>query len=441
MEEKLLNEIIKTTCSIVDIKSVLDPSTKKQGAPFGEGISKALNFMLSLATKMGFETTNYDGYVGEIEFGEGEDFGILCHLDTVPSGDGWDTDPFKATIIDDKIYGRGTVDDKTPAVLILYALNELKNKGVKPTKKIKLILGLDEETSWRCIDYYNTKAKMPELGFSPDADFPIINVEKGIISFKIEIKDDIFNSLKITGGNAVNVVPNKCKAILKNKDEYIKKLNAQNLINFNIDKNTITLNATGKSAHGSTPHLGDNAIKKIIYTLSNILDSNIFKNIYHLLFEDNALDNLDLNLKDDVSGILTCNVGTIDINKDTLTMLIDIRYPVTIDGDIVIERMKNAFKENVVDVIKHHTPLYVDPSSNLIKKLQEAYTLVTGKPALLQAIGGGTYSRALKQAVAFGPHFEEDEDVVHMANEYISISNIVKTYKIYEKALELLCFN
>lgn len=436
MEEKLLNEIIGTTCSLININSVLDESTIKANKPFGEGVFKALDFMLSLANKMGFKTKNYDGYIGEIEYGEGEDFGILCHLDTVPAGEGWNTDPFTATIIDNKIYGRGAVDDKTPAVLILYALYELKKQGVMPTKKIKLILGCDEETSWRCIDYYKENAKMPELGFSPDADFPIINVEKGIISFKIDFDFNLKEILNLSGGSAVNVVPNKCEAVILNSAKAQEKLENQTAVSYALSKNNITLNAVGKSAHGSTPELGENAIKKIIFALKNIFENETLSTIYSLLFEESFLDRLNLKLEDNVSGKLTLNVGTINLKDNTLSLLVDIRYPVTFDGEMVIEKMKAAFSNAQVEAIKHHTPLYVEASCELIKKLQTAYTLVTNKEATLKAIGGGTYSRALKQAVAFGPHFDEDEDVVHMANEYISIDSLVKTYEIYKKAIE-----
>lgn len=407
------------------------------------GIFNALEFMLELGNKMGFETKNYDGYIGEIVFGEGEDFGILCHLDVVPAGDGWDTDPFKATIIDDKIYGRGAVDDKTPAVLILYALYELKKQGYKPNKKIKLILGCDEETSWRCIDYYNLKAKMPELGFSPDADFPIINVEKGILSFKVSLKDEVLkNIVSLNGGSAVNVVPNKCECVLSNSSNLLENLKNNKEVSTTLNNDNLILKSVGKSAHGSTPHLGENTIKKIVSFLGTYFKGSCFNTLNNLLFENGFLDKLDLNIADEVSGKLTLNVGVINLENDVLTLLIDVRYPVTFSGEMVIEKMQKAFSNTAkVEVIKHHTPLYVEEKSELIKKLQTAYELVTNEKAELKAIGGGTYSRALKQAVAFGPHFEGDEDVVHMANEYISIPRLVKTYDIYKKALELLCFS
>ena len=188
--QKYFDEIVQTTVEILKFDSSLKPA--EEGYPFGKEAADCLQYFLKIAEDMGFETHNYDNYVGEVVFGEGEDFAILAHLDVVPAGSGWKYPPFGGVINDDlsaggvagtKIWGRGAMDDKTPAVVCLYALKALKDEGIMPNRTIKLIVGCNEESGWRCIAHYNEVAKMPKEGFTPDANFPVIYAEKGILHF------------------------------------------------------------------------------------------------------------------------------------------------------------------------------------------------------------------------------------------------------------------
>ncbi|MBP5177017.1 MAG: Sapep family Mn(2+)-dependent dipeptidase, partial [Clostridia bacterium] len=173
---------------LLSIESV--KGTPLDGAPFGYGVKKALDYTLDLAKSFGFETKNYDGFVGEVTFGSGKPFAVLCHLDVVPAGNenAWISPPFKPEIRDGNLYCRGVLDDKCGAICSLFALKRLKDEGARPTRQIKLILGCDEESGWGCIDHYLEKAVMPEDGISPDADFPVIYAEKGIVHAKFRLK-------------------------------------------------------------------------------------------------------------------------------------------------------------------------------------------------------------------------------------------------------------
>ena len=171
--ENYKNEIIKTTQELIQIPST-HSNSDDPSKPFGENINKSLEYMLNLGNKLGFRTKNIDGYCGYIEFGEGNELiGIIGHLDVVPEGDNWIFPPFSGTISDNKIFGRGAIDDKGPVVSSLYAMKIVKD-NYKINKRVRLILGLNEERDWQCINYYKEHEELPTIGFSPDADFPCI---------------------------------------------------------------------------------------------------------------------------------------------------------------------------------------------------------------------------------------------------------------------------
>ena len=142
--EPLINDIA-ASCGINSVEGEPEP-----GMPFGKGVADALAFMLEKGEEMGFKTTNYDNYVAEIEYGDGEEIvGILGHVDVVPAGDGWDCDPWGGVITEDKIIGRGTLDDKGPLLTCMYAMKILKDMNIPLKRKIRVILGTNEETDWK----------------------------------------------------------------------------------------------------------------------------------------------------------------------------------------------------------------------------------------------------------------------------------------------------
>ena len=172
--DEMKDEIIESLQRIVRIKSVEDEP--EEGMPFGEGVNQCLESFLDIAKSLGLKTKNIDGYAGHVEIGEGEEIlGILCHLDVVPEGSNWTYPPYAAEIHDGKIYGRGTIDNKGPAIASLYALKAIQDSGIKLNKRVRLILGTDEESGWECIRYYLDKEETPALAFSPDAEFPVIH--------------------------------------------------------------------------------------------------------------------------------------------------------------------------------------------------------------------------------------------------------------------------
>lgn len=392
----------------------------KEGKPFGDGCADCLDAYLKLAASMGFGVRNYDNYVGEVTFGEGEDFAVLAHLDVVPAGAGWNHDPFGGEIdrVNNKIWGRGAMDDKGPAVIALYALKALKDEGFKPSKTIKLILGCNEETGWACIDHYNKVAKMPETGISPDADFPVIYAEKGILHAVLQFPALYapFNGLK--GGDRANMVCDYCEAYAPFKEELIERLG--------LEYTQGKVVSRGKSAHGSTPEKGVNAI-------ANMLEYLGLGEMKRLLFADG----FGLCKLQDETGRLTFSPNLIEQRDGKIFVTCDIRYPATYSQDDVLSAIE---KYGIEYTVGHaQAPLYNDINSPMIQTLCGVYNEVTGKNVRPVAIGGGTYARALKFGAAFGPEEEGEESTIHQANEYITFEKIEKCFKIYKLALQRLC--
>lgn len=153
--------ILNNICDLICIPSVSIESNDIVDMPFGKNCNDALNYVLALANALGFKTKNIDGYCGYVEFGNGaEMLGIVGHLDVVPAGDGWTKcSPFNPIIDNNKLFGRGAIDDKGPVIAALYAMKYVMDT-MKVHKRVRLILGLNEEVSWKCINYYKSHEKL-----------------------------------------------------------------------------------------------------------------------------------------------------------------------------------------------------------------------------------------------------------------------------------------
>lgn len=420
MENNKYTGILKDLKNLLKIQSVL--SEPEEGMPFGKENYRALKYMLDLGEKNGFKTKNVDGYAGHIEWGEGEEiFGVLCHLDVVPAGENWKYPPFSAITKDGKIYARGAIDDKSPAVAVLYAIKRLKKEGFIPHKKFRLIMGLNEESGWKCIEYYMKKEKMPDSGFSPDADFPVINCEKGVLFLKISFSCKDNNIKAVFGGNRVNMVPDSAGYELLAGE-----------------KQTFT----GVSAHGSHPEKGINAVSKMILELKGKTPDKSVSDIYNAFCNSFSLKNLHIDLSDEKSGKLTLNLGTIENKDGKIICKVDIRYPVSFDNELILKNIKdNLPKDCKVEIINYHRPLYIPENDELVIKLLNAYDKVTGLKGKCISIGGATYSRSIDKCVAFGPVFPDEDSKIHTADESVEIKRLYMMTEIYYEALKTLLQN
>ncbi|MED3944608.1 dipeptidase PepV [Priestia megaterium] len=447
-------EILAETQRFLQIKSVLT-SAEKQEEPFGPGIAQALDFLLNKGKNDGFSVKNVDGYAGHIEAGEGKDLlGILCHVDVVPEGDGWSVDPYGGEIKDGKIFARGAIDDKGPTMAAYYAMKIVKDLGLPLSKRVRMIIGTDEESDWRCVDHYFNHEEMPTMGFAPDADFPIIFAEKGITDVEIRQQplEGTKGSVQLTSfvsGRRHNMVPDLATAVLEFhsetdiKNKYDQFLKDQSLKGSITEKSGVyTLTLEGVSAHGSVPDKGKNAglmLLRFLHTLELDEQANQFvgyANAY--LVQDVLGEKMGLNRKDEVTGDLTINVGIMSYNQEEAGHFgLNIRYPVSAHIDDIIDTIKEK-SESYQMTIKHFTdskPHHVDQKHELIQTLQKVYQEQTNEEPTLISIGGGTYARALEAGVAFGPLFPGREEVAHEKDEYMVIEDLLRATAIYAQAI------
>jgi succinyl-diaminopimelate desuccinylase len=423
-------------CALQDLLKINSVEAEPlPGAPFGAGVRQALDYSIALMQKIGLKVKDTDGYCAWGEIGQGELFGILAHLDVVPEGAGWTYPPYGGEIHNGSIYGRGALDDKGPVIAVLYALNKLLEEGLVPKRRIRIILGCDEESGWLCMDRYKKTEEMPAMGFSPDADFPVINAEKGIVyhDIKIRVNDDI---LDFAGGHRANIVPDYALVKLKEAPPALLEKAVKAGMVIDKEESGVTVIAKGKSAHGAHPELGDNAICKLFALLADQYAE--FGRLYSQFNAYNGAG-LGLEMRDKESGALTLNPGKARFFEGEIILSVDIRHPISYNKDDITAILKEKIAGEVEQVF-FHLPLYVSPDNPLVAGLLKAYNDVTGQDALPVTIGGGTYARVLPLGVAFGPGLPGVPDTVHKADEHIEIEHFRLLTRIYYTAIKNLCF-
>lgn len=437
--------IIKKTQELIQIPSVLDESSSSEDAPFGIKIKEALDYMMNLAKEDGFETALDGGYAGHVNYGNknGKIIGVLCHLDVVPEGTDWLYPPYAASIVDGKMYGRGTTDDKGPTMAAYFALKFIKDAGIKIKNQIRIIFGTDEETGWRGIAHYLQNFPMPDMGFAPDASFPLIYGEKGRMSYDLTLNswDDEDILVSITGGERYNVVLEEVKAIVK-KDltKEFEAYTKDNNLEYNVEviDNLYHLTLKGKAAHAMEPHKGVNAGTHMCNFLKDYSNNQMVKYVADKHHLSHVCEKLGLDYEDYEMGPITCNIGIMNINKEATRVTLDLRYPVRYDTDNFnkkLEEITSKFNISITDKT-NKTPHYVSPEDDLVKLLYQAYVKNTNdsvnKPF---TIGGGTYASILERAVAFGMMMPDEEELCHQRNEYLNLDTLFKGILIYIDAM------
>lgn len=438
MEAKIKNivnenrrDMIESIKAAVRINSVMDENTATESMPFGKGVDESLRKTLEIAESLGFKTVYKDGYYGYAEIGEGEELiGILGHIDVVPIGDEskWKFPPFSATEEDGYIYGRGTQDDKGPTIAAMYAVKALLDARVKFGKRVRFIIGGDEENLWRCIAKYTENGEeIPSMGFTPDSSFPVTNAEKSLVQFYLRGKGSKDLSLNISG--ALNAVPGVANYTGELADKLAEKLDE---LKFEYEKDGESITVIGKRVHAASADKGVNAIERLCKALYEIgVKDDVVRFVAEL--SDSVGSKILPNCVDDVSGTLTLNLGELIINEKESKIGFDSRVPVK----FTIEDLENAVKENAANYglefeeFDRLKSLYVPADSELIKTLVSVYEQETGLEGTPKSSGGATYAKAIDNCVAFGAMFPFDEKTEHQENERVNIKNMIKATEIY----------
>ena len=448
------DELLHELQQLIQIDSVLDEEAATEDMPFGPKPLAALQWMLARGDEQGMRTKNIDNMAGYIEMGEGdESLGILCHVDVVPAGEGWTYPPFEGRIVDGKMFGRGTIDDKGPTMAAWLAMKLVRDAGIPLNKRVRMIIGTDEESGFRCVERYFEREEMPTIGFAPDADFPLINAEKGIATliFSTLTKPSADEALvSFTAGKRTNMVPESAKAVLKVQDEafiarfevYLQKNQyIGSLLN---EDNRYIIDIKGKSAHAMEPHKGVNAAVLLATFLQQELqgarEQAFLTFIVDVFGRDIFGTALALDFEDDVSGPTTLNAGVITYDEKRAEIAVSMRHSVTYPYEQKLRLAHEAVQRYHValDVADYSAPHYVPEDDELVATLLDVYRHYTGDMRKPLSTGGGTYARELKKGVAFGMLFPGEPELAHQKDEFVDIENLVKAAAIYAAAIERL---
>ena len=441
--ESMHDEMLDTLQKWIRVPSVKGEAAP--GAPFGKEVRSMLDMALADCEQMGFKTQNFDGYIAHADLGEGSDedaLAILAHLDVVPEGDGWKYPPYGAVIENGRMYGRGTSDDKGPAVAALYAMKAVKDAGIPLRRKVRLILGCDEESGWEDIAHYNKVATMPRMGFSPDASYPIINIEKGICRLELHgvLSSEGLQVIAFNNGERPNVIPGRASALVAGDAATVaqaeaaaKKLDIPAEVQLT-DKG-VSITVTGISGHAAYPETARNANGEMLLLLRELGVQGNLRLLADKIGLDYKGEGLEISVSDGISGYLTCNLGIIRADEGGVYATLDIRYPVMTNPDMIIKNVSASLPGMRVDAMEVKEPHHVPAGSELVQNLLDAYHEVTGYERKCLYTGGGTYARSLQEGVAFGASFPQDEDLAHQANEYADIEGLYKNIKIFALAI------
>ncbi|EME3497151.1 Sapep family Mn(2+)-dependent dipeptidase [Enterococcus faecium] len=433
-------QALESLSELIRIPSVLDEADSGKGHPFGKKVIEALDKVLKISEKLGFRTfKDPEGYYGYSEIGSGDElFGILCHMDVVPAGDenNWETKPFDPTVKDGWLVGRGSQDDKGPSIAAMYAVKALMDAGVEFKTRIRFIFGTDEENLWRCLEKYNEKEEGITQGFAPDAEFPLIYAEKGLL--QAYLTGPGTNDFSVKAGGALNVVPDAAPYSGEKISEVKEALKKHG---FDFEEQGEGIVVLGKSIHAKDAAQGVNAISRLAIALSEVFDFGPINFLGKLVQENATGEAVVGKTEDEQSGELTMNFASLEITPEQTKIGVDMRIPVTFKKeDLVAKLTKTAEKyELSYEEFDFLDSLYVPLDSELVKNLLGTYREITGDMTEPFVSGGATFARTMNQCVAFGAMFPDTPDFMHQANERWELSSMYKAMEIYAEAVYRLC--
>ncbi len=426
---------IEALSALIRIPSVL--AEGEDSPPFGKSIDDALRLTLKIAEDLGFRVTyGPDGYYGFAEIGQGDGLvAVLGHIDVMPPGDLnlWETGPYEPVEREGKLFGRGAKDDKGPALAALFAAKALMDADVDFKKRLRLIIGTDEESLWRGMKLYNQREEQAELGFTPDAEFPLVYAEKGLLQFTLACPNR--GDLKFEGGSSFNAVPDHIFYSGDDEDALAAQLD---VFGFAYERTSTGIKVVGRAAHAMSTEDGINAIARLCLALDAMgRESNAVRFVVDMLGEDPYGTGIFGAIEDEPSGRLKCNVGKIKLGEEE-KLSIDIRIPVTIAKDRIVDKLLNAAEKYNFTYTERDwlEPLYLPKNHPLIKTLLRVYQEETGdmesEPI---SSGGATYARTMENCVAFGPDFPGVRSVEHQPNEHIVLAEMYRAMSIYAQAI------
>lgn len=448
--DEVWEDVVKDIDRLVRINSVEDLSSAAPGQPWGKGPHDALVEACKIASELGLDAHDCDGYIGYADLaGESEkQLAMIAHTDIVPVGEGWDFDPLAVTRKDGYLVGRGVIDDKGPLVLALYAAHYFARQGKLLPYTLRCIIGTNEETSMGDVEWYLEHHPQPAFLFTPDADFPLCYGEKGGWSAIVtSAAIDGGQIVELDGGTVGNAIPGKATALVK--ADLSKLAPTERIAVEDAGEGLVRLVATGIGGHASKPQGTINAIALIVnYLLENGIGSaeeRTFLELDQTLLATTDGSALGIATQDSYFDPLTIIGGTVRTVDGHFVQTLDSRYPTSITGEKItaaIERVATPAGASVecdLDMV----PFVTDPTSAPIQTLIATYNEMCGKNAEPFTMGGGTYARHFERAASFGPN-EPDAELPnwahgeHSPNEAVSEELLKNSLRIYILALSRL---
>lgn len=434
-------EIVSALQRLISYESVSGPAAG-ENAPFGEECRGALDYALSLCRQQGFEAVDMQGYIGYGEYGAGEEaLGILTHLDVVPAGEGWSSPPYEGRIVDGRLVGRGALDDKGPAISAIFALAAVKAEGLSFKRRVRLLFGCDEESGMGCMKHYLAHGELPDMAFSPDSMYPLVNSEKNI--FQADYRLSYASKVRAKGGTVVNAVPGGAEAELPLSPEQVRRYVKEDWYTLTPCGEGCRVQARGRAAHASMPEQGENAIQRLLALLARLPlpaeDAAAAKALWGAFGLEYYGESLGLDMQD-ASGRLTLNLGRMEWDESGVKIGLDIRAPMMLDEAGILARLNAALAPAGFELIRSSfSPGFcLDEDCELVRTLLSVYRGRTGDMAPPKRMGGGTYARHLKNAVSFGPERDGGENLIHMANESIPVEDLIENTKLIADAIAAL---
>lgn len=448
-EKEMLSELVK----LVNLKS-LPNREKRPGFLTSDEIEETLCYTLELAERLGFKTFNVDNEYGYAEMGEGEKtIGIFTHLDVVSPGNGWTRDPFDCVVEDGKIYGRGVLDNKSPLITCLYGMKTLKDLGIEPKCKIRIIFGTCEETGMADIIRYVEENGSPDASFVPDSQFPLAYCEKGVLFLKLfkdgKAEDKRFLLTKLEGGSMRNMVADSAVAELVVADEqsaknvvalltdYVRERNIK--MSAYAENNVVRFISEGIPGHANEPHKGKNAVIQLVSFLNTLGINDGRGDILRFVADKMSCsyDGQELGIKTSCeSGDLVFNLSIMKLNDDGAEFTINIRYPAEASEQKILTNLTEVLNDcNTSIVSKDVLPaVLLDKDSAIVQLLYRNYQEITEDFAPMKSCGA-TYAKYIKNAVPYGAIFTEEYDKCHHADEFVRVEDMMLAGKIYCTAL------
>ena len=440
------DRLIKSLQDCISFPSVY--ADDDSGFPYGQAAQDCLQYMLDLSADMGFSVGNCDNHVGWCEYGQSDEMvAVLGHLDVVPAGEGWSVDPYGGVVKDDRLYGRGAIDDKGPLVAALYGLLALKDAGLPMKRRVRILYGLNEELGSNDMKYYRSHGgEIPVMGITPDGEYPVVNGEKGLVTAFYDCKPQQSGPIRLVsmaGGAAHNIVPDYAKAVLSCDAAMAEQIirMTEEKIRVSPADGGVVVEAFGVNAHGGAPWDGENAVCRLVLFLDKLPLEGELKQAIHPVAHKIGMEwdgsSLGIAMEDELSGKFTLNLGVLNFDGETMQAKFSYRYPVTHTFEECGPQVDALMREAgfVCSHELHKNRIYMPIDTPLVQTLLRVFSEYTGQPAQPKCMGGGTYAKMLPNTLAFGPSFPGDETREHKPDEFIELERLMDNAAILAHAM------